>query len=65
MALDAGNTEKLAIFRKCLQRNIMILPPDINCSASGFAVERMMETIAKISQFVMRLVLLKMLARRR
>lgn len=40
MALDAGNTEKLAVFRlDCQQKNIDVLPPDINKSVSGFAVE--------------------------
>ncbi|MDC0650350.1 DNA polymerase III subunit alpha, partial [Alphaproteobacteria bacterium] len=40
MALDAGHTEKLAVFRQeCQQKNIGILPPDINKSSSGFAVE--------------------------
>ncbi|MBL6595760.1 MAG: DNA polymerase III subunit alpha [Candidatus Puniceispirillum sp.] len=41
MALDAGNTEKLAVFRQeCQQKNITVLPPDINKSLSGFAVEK-------------------------
>mgnify|MGYP001169604663 CR=1 FL=1 len=41
MALDAGNTDKLAVFRQeCQQKNIMVLPPDVNCSSSGFAVEK-------------------------
>ena len=41
MALDVGNTDKLAVFRQeCQQKNIMVLPPDINNSASGFAVEK-------------------------
>ncbi len=41
MALDVGNTDKLAVFRQeCQQKNIMVLPPDINCSTSGFAVEK-------------------------
>jgi DNA polymerase-3 subunit alpha len=40
MALDTGHTEKLAIFRQeCQQKNIGVLPPDINESSSGFAVE--------------------------
>jgi DNA polymerase III subunit alpha len=40
MALDAGHTEKLAVFRQeCQQKNIGVLPPDINKSSSGFAVE--------------------------
>jgi len=41
MGLDVGSTDKLAVFRQeCQQKNITILPPDINCSASGFAVEK-------------------------
>jgi DNA polymerase-3 subunit alpha len=41
MALDVGNIDKLAVFRQeCQQKNIVVLPPDINHSASGFAVER-------------------------
>ncbi|MDB0016114.1 DNA polymerase III subunit alpha [Alphaproteobacteria bacterium] len=40
MALDAGHTEKLAVFRQeCQQKNIGVLPPDINKSSSGFTVE--------------------------
>ena len=40
MALDVGHTEKLAVFRQeCQQKNIGVLPPDINKSSSGFAVE--------------------------
>ena len=40
MALDVGNTDKLAAFRQeCQQNNIMVLPPDVNRSASGFTVE--------------------------
>ena len=40
MALDAGHTEKLGIFRQeCQQKNIDVLPPDINKSSSGFSVE--------------------------
>ena len=40
MALDAGNTDKLAVFRQeCQQKEISILPPDINKSTTSFAVE--------------------------
>ena len=40
MALDAGNTDKLAVFRQeCQQKSITILPPDINKSFASFAVE--------------------------
>jgi DNA polymerase-3 subunit alpha len=40
MALDAGSTEKLAVFRQeCQQKDIAILPPDLNASGSSFDVE--------------------------
>ena len=40
MALDAGSTEKLAVFRQeCQQKDITILPPDLNASGSSFDVE--------------------------
>ena len=40
MALDAGNTDKLAVFRQeCQQKSIAVLPPDINASSASFAVE--------------------------
>ena len=40
MALDAGNTEKLAVFRQeCQQKGITIKPPCVNHSFSGFRVE--------------------------
>ena len=40
MALDAGNTDKLAVFRQeCQQKSITILPPDVNKSFASFAVE--------------------------
>jgi DNA polymerase-3 subunit alpha len=40
MTLDAGNTDKLAVFRQeCQRKNISVLPPDINKSASSFSVE--------------------------
>mgnify|MGYP001248040848 CR=1 FL=1 len=45
MALDVGNTDKLSVFRQeCQQKDIVVLPPDINCSASGFAVEKIGST---------------------
>ena len=48
MALDAGNTDKLAVFRQeCQQRNIMILPPDINRSDAEFTVEKIEGAIIK------------------
>ena len=41
MALDAGNTEKLAVFRQdCLYKNISVLPPDLNHSESSFSVQK-------------------------
>ena len=44
MALDAGNTDKLAVFRQeCQQKSIPILPPDINKSVASFAVENVSE----------------------
>ena len=40
MALDAGNTEKLAVFRQeCLYKKIPVLAPDINYSEASFTVE--------------------------
>jgi len=40
MALDAGNTDKLAVFRQeCQRQNIKVLPPDINHSWPSFSVE--------------------------
>ena len=40
MALDAANTDKLAVFRlECQQKLIKILPPDINKSLASFDVE--------------------------
>jgi DNA polymerase-3 subunit alpha len=40
MALDAGNTDKLAMFRlECQQKSIAILPPDMNKSFASFVVE--------------------------
>ena len=40
MALDAGSTDKLAVFRQeCQQKQISVLPPDINRSGASFSVE--------------------------
>ena len=40
MALDAGSTDKLAVFRQeCQQKGISVLPPDINRSGASFSVE--------------------------
>ena len=40
MTLDAGNTDKLAIFRQdCQVRGITMLPPDVNASEARFVVE--------------------------
>ncbi len=40
MALDAGSTEKLAMFRnECQRKEIVILPPDLNASGASFDVE--------------------------
>ncbi|MGB1862955.1 MAG: DNA polymerase III subunit alpha [Candidatus Puniceispirillum sp.] len=40
MALDVGNTDKLAVFRQeCQQKGITIKPPCVNHSFSGFRVE--------------------------
>jgi len=40
MTLDAGNTDKLAIFRQdCQARGITMLPPDVNASEARFVVE--------------------------
>ena len=40
MTLDAGNTDKLSVFRQdCQQRGIELLPPDVNASHAGFVVE--------------------------
>lgn len=40
MSLDAGNTDKLAVFRQdAVRLGIAILPPDINASEADFSVE--------------------------
>ncbi|XDZ64746.1 DNA polymerase III subunit alpha [Alphaproteobacteria bacterium LSUCC0684] len=40
MTLDAGNTDKLSVFRQdCQTRGITILPPDVNASEARFLVE--------------------------
>ena len=41
MALDAGNIEKLAVFRQdCIRAKIDVLPPDVNGSQASFSVEK-------------------------
>ena len=41
MALDAGNTDKLAVFRQdCLYKEISVLPPDLNRSEGSFSVQK-------------------------
>ena len=45
MSEDMGNTDKLGLFRAELDRTgIALLPPDINKSEVGFAVEKVSET---------------------
>ena len=45
MALDFGNTDKLAVFQQeCKQKSISILPPDINKSFASFSVESVANT---------------------
>ena len=40
MTLDAGNTDKLSVFKQdCIAHDIPVLPPDINASESRFIVE--------------------------
>ena len=40
MTLDAGNTDKLVVFRQeCQALDIAVLPPDVNASEAGFTVE--------------------------
>ena len=40
MALDAGSTDKLAVFRQeCQREDIEVRPPDVNHSGSSFTVE--------------------------
>jgi DNA polymerase-3 subunit alpha len=42
MSLDAGNTDKLQLFRQdAMQRGIEILPPDVNASGADFTVEKL------------------------
>ncbi len=46
MALETGNTDKLAMFRQeCQQKGILVLPPDINRSSPSFAVEKVKDNI--------------------
>ena len=41
MALDAGNIEKLAVFKQdCVTQKIQVLAPDINLSQASFSVEK-------------------------
>ena len=40
MTLDAGNTDKLSVFKQdCLAHDIAVLPPDVNASVAKFTVE--------------------------
>lgn len=42
MSLDAGNTDKLQVFRQDAElRGITLLPPDVNRSKADFSVEKM------------------------
>jgi len=44
MSLDAGNTDKLLLFRQdAIRRGIAILPPDVNASGADFTVEKLPE----------------------
>ncbi|MEK9851157.1 MAG: DNA polymerase III subunit alpha, partial [Candidatus Puniceispirillum sp.] len=53
MALDAGNTDKLAVFRQdCQRHGLSILPPDINSSESSFSVEPAQASEAQASKDV-------------
>ena len=53
MALDAGNTDKLAVFRQdCQRHGLSILPPDINRSESSFSVEPAQASEAQASKDV-------------
>ena len=47
MALDAGNTDKLALFRQdCLYKKISVLPPDVNASEPSFMTEQTADGLA-------------------
>ena len=62
MALDAGNTDKLAVFRQeCQQKSITILPPDINKSFASFLLNLLSMHQTRLPLYAMRLVPLKML----
>jgi len=40
MTLDAGNTDKLSVFKQdCITHDIPVLPPDVNASEARFVVE--------------------------
>ena len=54
MILDAGNTDKLAIFKGDLERmNIPLLPPDVNASQATFDVEVDPETGKKAVRYAL------------
>ena len=40
MTLDAGNTDKLSVFKQdCIAHDIAVLPPDVNASEAKFTIE--------------------------
>ena len=54
MILDAGNTDKLAVFKGDLERmNIPLLPPDVNASQATFDVEIDAETGEKAVRYAL------------
>ena len=54
MILDAGNTDKLAVFKSDLERlKIPLLPPDINASKPIFDVENDPETGRKAVRYAL------------
>ena len=54
MILDAGNTDKLAIFKGDLERmKIPLLPPDVNASQAVFDVEVQAETGRKAVRYAL------------
>jgi DNA polymerase III subunit alpha len=49
MSLDAGNTDKLAIFRQEAQRSgLTVLPPDVNASGADFLVETLPDGVLAV-----------------
>ncbi len=47
MTLDAGNTDKLSVFKQdCITHDIPVLPPDVNASEARFIVEDHQEKLA-------------------